>query len=157
MSASWQAKIATPFCVLGVRTAGAQLQEIVFLPRSERELAPLDAVAESTCRQIRRYVDDPQFRFDLPLMPSGTAFQKRVWRCISAIKSGRTRSYAALASELRSAPRAVGQACGANPFPLVVPCHRVVSSTGLGGFAHHTGGFLVSVKRSLLAHEGALP
>ena len=74
---------------------------------------------------------------------------------ISAIEAGRTRSYGELARELRSAARAVGQACGANPLPLVVPCHRVLAAGGIGGFAHSEGGFLLEVKRWLLAHEGA--
>jgi methylated-DNA-[protein]-cysteine S-methyltransferase len=100
-------------------------------------------------------VRDPQFRFDLPLASHGTLFQRRVWGKIAAIRAGRTRSYGELARELRSAPRAVGQACGANPLPLVVPCHRVLAAAGIGGFAHCEGGFHLSVKRWLLAHEGA--
>jgi methylated-DNA-[protein]-cysteine S-methyltransferase len=58
---------------------------------------------------------------------------------------------------LKNAPRAVGQACGANPFPLVIPCHRVVATGGLGGFSRHGGGFLLDVKRWLLRHEGIAP
>ena len=54
---------------------------------------------------------------------------------------------------LQSAPRAVGQACGSNYFPLVIPCHRVVAAKGLGGFAHHSSGYLIEVKRWLLQHE----
>ncbi len=155
--APYQARLATAFCVLGIRTAQGCLQEIVFLPNSCAPLAPRDALAEHACNQIRRYVADPEFRFDLPLAPSGTAFQQRVWSGIRDIAPGSTRTYAALAADLHSAPRAVGQACGANPFPLVIPCHRVVSSTGLGGFAHRTGGFILSIKRWLLQHEGSLP
>jgi len=78
-----------------------------------------------------------------------------VWAKIAAIGAGRTRSYGELARELRSAPRAVGQACGANPIPIVVPCHRVLAAGGIGGFAHHEGGFHLAIKRWLLAHEGA--
>ena len=155
MSLPYQAKVATPFCVLGVRTAAERVQEIVFLPVSQAELAPCDAVAESVCRQIGRYVADPEFRFDLPLASRGTRFQRRVWSKISAIAPGRTRSYGEIAREIDSAARAVGQACGANPLPLVVPCHRVLAAGGIGGFAHHEGGFHLSVKRWLLAHEGA--
>lgn len=82
-------------------------------------------------------------------------FRRSVWAKIAAIGPGRTRSYGEIARELGSAPRAVGQACGANPLPLVIPCHRVVASGGIGGFAHHEAGFYLSVKRWLLSHEGA--
>jgi methylated-DNA-[protein]-cysteine S-methyltransferase len=79
-----------------------------------------------------------------------------VWTAISAIPRGDVRTYGAIAKAIRSAPRAVGQACGANWFPLVIPCHRVTASGGLGGFSHHDDetGFHLSVKRWLLAHEG---
>jgi methylated-DNA-[protein]-cysteine S-methyltransferase len=151
----FQARMATPFGVVGVRTAAGAIAEIAYLPRSAATLAPADALAERACRQIERYLDDPAFRWDLPLAPAGTEFRRRVWRKIAAIPMGRVRPYGALAKELGSAARAVGQACGDNPFPLVIPCHRVVAAGGLGGFAHRAGGYTVSVKRWLLAHEGA--
>lgn len=154
-SHNFQAKLKTPFALLGVRVDGEQVAEIVFLSRDGKALSPCNRVAERACAQIERYVGDPEFRFDLPLARRGTLFQRRVWAKIAAIEAGRTRSYGELARELGSAPRAVGQACGANPLPLVVPCHRVLAASGIGGFAHHQGGFHLSVKRWLLAHEGA--
>jgi len=147
--------MATPFGVVGVRTADESIAEIAYLPRSTGALAPRNALAERACRQIERYLDDPRFRWDLPLARAGTEFRRRVWRGISAIPAGETRSYGELARAVGSAPRAVGQACGDNPFPLVVPCHRVVAAGGLGGFAHSGARFELSVKRWLLAHEGA--
>ena len=153
--AAYQAKLTTPFALLGIRTEGDVLAEITFLPKSGGALAPRDRLAARACTQIERYLDDPQYRFDLPLASQGTAFQRRVWAKIAAIGVGCTRSYGELARELRSAPRAVGQACGANPVPLVVPCHRVLAAGGIGGFAHHEGGFHLAIKRWLLAHEGA--
>ena len=153
--ADFQAKFPAPFALLGIRTDGDALAEITFLPKSGRAIAPRDRLAERACAQIQRYLDDPQFRFDLPLALQGTAFQRRVWAKIAAIGPGRTRSYGEIAHELRSAPRAVGQACGANRVPLVIPCHRVLAAGGIGGFAHHEAGFHLSVKRWLLAHEGA--
>jgi len=90
----------------------------------------------------------------LPLRAAGTAFQRRVWGRIDAIPSGKTRTYGELANEIGSGPRAVGNACGANPYPVVVPCHRVVAADGrLGGFAGNRAGFLLDVKRWLLNHE----
>jgi methylated-DNA-[protein]-cysteine S-methyltransferase len=151
----FQAKLPTPFALLGIRAADDVLDEIVFLPRSGASLAPQNGVVERVCAQIGRYLDDPEFPFDVPLARRGTPFQRRVWGRIAAIGPARTRSYGEIARELGSSPRAVGQACGANPVPLVVPCHRVLAAGGLGGFAHHEGGFHLSVKRWLLAHEGA--
>src|SRR5262245_9018336 len=154
-SPDFHARLQTPFALVGVRTEDDQVAEIAFLSRDGKALSPRNRLAERACGQIERYVGDPQFRFDLPLARCGTLFQRRVWGRISAIGAGRTRSYGELARELGSAPRAVGQACGANPLPLVVPCHRVLAASGIGGFAHREGGFYLSVKRWLLAHEGA--
>jgi len=153
--AGYQAKLQTPFALLGIRIEGDVLGEIIFLPKSSGALAPRDRLAARVCAQIERYLESPEFCFDLPIASQGTQFQRRVWRKIAAIGPGRTRSYGEIARELGSSPRAVGQACGANPVPLVVPCHRVLAADGLGGFAHHEGGFHLSVKRWLLAHEGA--
>jgi len=157
VSGLFQAKLPAPFGMLGVRTSGGRLAEIVFLKPGGAALAPRDRVAERACGQLERYLADPEFRFDLPLASSGTPFQRRVWARIAAIAPGRTRSYGEIAREIDSAARAVGQACGANPLPLVVPCHRVLASSGIGGFAHSEGGFHLSVKRWLLAHEAAAP
>ena len=90
---------------------------------------------------------------DFPLAPQGTAFQKRVYRAMQNIPFGAMRSYGDLAAELGSAARAVGGACGSNPIPIVIPCHRVVAASGqLGGFS---GGQGASTKTWLLRHEGA--
>jgi methylated-DNA-[protein]-cysteine S-methyltransferase len=151
----FQAVLAAPGFCLGVRCSEEEVIEIHFLePRPE--LPPANLLAAETVRQLKAWLADPTFEFGLPLRPSGTAFQRRVWERISAIPPGRTRSYGDIAGDLRNAPRAVGQACGANPFPIVVPCHRVVAAGGgLGGFSRHGGGFLLDVKRWLLAHEQA--
>lgn len=150
---SYQAIVAAPVFCLGVRCDDMEIHQIEFLePRME--LAPSNPLAAETVRQLRRWLADADFTFGLPLRPSGTAFQRRVWQQIAAIPNHQTRTYGEVAKALHNAPRAVGQACGANPFPLVVPCHRVVASGGgLGGFARHGGGFLLDVKRWLLAHE----
>jgi methylated-DNA-[protein]-cysteine S-methyltransferase len=152
-ASQFQARLATPFGIVGIRTEGDALAEIVYLPRSAGALTPTNALAERACAQIEKYVADPGYRFKLPLKHIGTAFQRRVWEQISAVPLGETRTYGDLARALRSAPRAVGQACGTNYFPLVIPCHRVVAANGLGGFAHTSDGYLLDVKRWLLAHE----
>ncbi|HTN66887.1 MAG TPA: methylated-DNA--[protein]-cysteine S-methyltransferase [Burkholderiaceae bacterium] len=152
----FSAVVSAPFGAIGIRTEAGRLRELVYLPPSFREQAPRDRLAARAARQIERYLRQPDFRFSLPLAPAGTAFQQRVWSAIAAIPRGDVRTYGALAKSLRSAPRAVGQACGANWYPLVIPCHRVTAAGGLGGFSNHAeaDGFHVGVKRWLLAHEG---
>ncbi|WP_300449461.1 methylated-DNA--[protein]-cysteine S-methyltransferase [Accumulibacter sp.] len=150
---AYQAVLAAPgFCV-GLRCNAQQIYGLSFLPAGV-EMAPENALAEEAMRQLAAYLADPEMPFELPLRPAGTPFQRRVWQQIAAIPTHRTRSYGDIARVLHSAPRAVGQACGANPYPLVVPCHRVLAAGGgLGGFARQNGGFLLDVKRWLLAHE----
>ena len=153
-AATYQAIVAAPGFALGVRCDDEEIIAIEFIP-PHPEQAPATPLAAEAVRQLRAWLADPAFTFGLPLRPSGTTFQRRVWAEIAAIPCGTTRSYGQLAKNLKNAPRAVGQACGANPFPLVVPCHRVIASDGgLGGFDRHGGGFLLDVKRWLLHHEG---
>jgi methylated-DNA-[protein]-cysteine S-methyltransferase len=154
----FSAIMAAPFGAVGIRTEQDQLRELVYLPPHYQEKAALDAVAEQAATQVTRYFDDPDFRFELPLLDAGSAYQRRVWDAIASIPRGSVRTYGQIAKVLESAPRAVGQACGANWFPLVIPCHRVTAAGGLGGFASHDDehGFHLGVKRWLLRHEGAL-
>jgi methylated-DNA-[protein]-cysteine S-methyltransferase len=154
IGSGYSARLATPFAVLGIRTAGATLSGIDYLPKGAATLDPLDRLAERVCRQIGRYLDDPGFRFDLPFDYRGSEFQCRVWRAIHAIPSGRTLTYLDVARQLRTAPRPVGGACGANRIPLVIPCHRVLGSGGIGGFMHSRRGPGIEIKRWLLEHEG---
>lgn len=149
----FDAVIPAPFGALGLRIAAGALARIVFLPPGTQAAAPEDGLAREAARQIAAYLADPRMRFDLPLAPSGTPFQRRVWATLARIPWGETRTYGELAAALGSAARAVGQACGANPLPVVVPCHRVVGRDGVGGFAGTTRGFLLEAKRWLLAHE----
>ena len=90
--------------------------------------------------------------FDLPLAPEGSAFQKAVWDQMLAIPPGETRTYGQIARAVDQPPQPVGQACGANPIPVIIPCHRVVGADGLGGFSGAGG---VEMKVKLLRHEGA--
>ena len=147
--------LATPFAVLGLRTNGVALTGLSFLPLAEAVSAPTDAVAEQAMRELERYLADPWFRFTVALAPSGTPFQKQVWAQLSAIPRGQPLTYGDVARRVRTAPRAVGQACGANRIPVIIPCHRVVGAQGvLGGFMNADDGDPVAIKRWLLAHEG---
>jgi len=153
MQQTYQAIVAAPGFCLGVRCDEIEIHALEFLPPCD-ELAPANALAAEAVRQLRNYLADAGSAFSLPLRPAGTRFQRRVWEQIALIPNHERRTYGELARAVRSAPRAVGQACGANPYPVVVPCHRVVAAGGgLGGFARQGGGFLLDVKRWLLAHE----
>lgn len=144
---------ASGFCI-GIRCSDDEVTEITYL-ELRVEIAPKTPLAKEAVHQLRTWLKDPNFDFGLPLAPAGTHFQRRVWEQISAIPAGRTKTYGEVATAIRSGPRAVGNACGANPYPIVVPCHRVVGANhGLGGFARQRGGFLLDVKRWLLSHEG---
>jgi len=152
----FDAVLKFPAMHVGIRTPGGRLAEISYLPFSVSLVHPKNKLAERAARQLERYLADPDARLDLPLAEVGSVFQRRVWHLIAAIPRGRTVTYGQAAKQLRSAPRAVGQACGANWFPLVIPCHRVVGANGLGGFGHHGAGFHLEIKRWLLAHEKAI-
>lgn len=147
------AVIALPVCAIELIEADGRLHGLNFLPPDHPLQAPQSPLAAEAARQLALWLDDPAHRFDLPLAELGTPFQRRVWALIAAIPCGQTRRYGELAIELGSAARAVGQACGANPFPLLVPCHRVLSAQGQGGFAHAREGWLLDLKRWLLERE----
>ncbi len=96
------------------------------------------------------YFDGRLTRFDLPLNPAGTAYRRRVWSALLEIPYGATRSYADIARQVGGSPRSVGQANGSNPIPIIIPCHRVLATTGIGGYS---GGQGLPTKRALLALE----
>lgn len=153
---NYQAKLVAPFGVLGIRCDAGALTGIDFLASAERPQSPTDTIAKVVCEQLQSYFDEASFCFDLPLCLSGTVHQTKVWQAMRAISCGQTRHYSELAQQLNSSPRAVGQACGANPIPIVIPCHRVVSKFGVGGFMRQRRGDALDIKRWLLAHEGVL-
>ena len=155
----WEAVIAFPKMMVGVVTHEGLIAGIRYLPLGTAEKAPENALAERAARQIERYREDPDTKFDLPLLIEGTDFQRRIWDAMCRIPRGRTLTYGELARKLgedgADAPRAVGQACGDNRLPIVIPCHRVVAASGIGGFGHSTGGYLLEAKRWLLMHESS--
>lgn len=102
--------------------------------------------------QLAAYFDGTGRGFDLPLDPCGTPFQRQVWDRMTKIPFGTVLTYGAMARELHSGPRAVGGACGRNPIPIIIPCHRVLGSNGsLGGYSGWDG---LDTKRALLRLEG---
>lgn len=120
-------------------------------PETDEPPSPL---LEQARDQLEEYFDGKRHGFDLPLAPHGTAFQQKVWQALTAIPFGRARSYGDLARELGTAPRALGGACGRNPIPILIPCHRVLAGDNkLGGYSGMDG---VDTKRFLLKLEGVL-
>jgi len=156
----WQAVVEFPKMKVAVATRASHVAEIRYLPPTAQPVAPQDALAERAARQLERYREDPDAKFDLPLLIEGTEFQRRIWAALCEIPRGRTLTYGELARKLGGdafdGPRAVGQACGDNRLPIVIPCHRVVAAGGIGGFAHATGGYLLEAKRWLLMHESSV-
>ena len=146
-----------PRMKVGVKTRDAKVVEIRYLPPATEKIHAGNELAKEAARQLERYRDDPDTVFDLPLLIEGSPLQRSVWQAMCAIPRGRTRTYGDLARELEAAhsatPRAIGQCCGDNRLPIVIPCHRVVAADGIGGFSHTTEGYLIEVKRWLLAHE----
>jgi methylated-DNA-[protein]-cysteine S-methyltransferase len=142
-----------PAMKVGVRARGDRVIEIRYLPPATALVSPRNSLAEKAARQLEAYRENPDARFDLPVTIEGTELQKGVWQAMRAIQRGRTRTYGDVAKELGAEARDVGQACGDNRLPLVIPCHRVVAANGIGGFGHATGGYLIEAKRWLLAHE----
>jgi len=148
--------VGTPFAVLGLRSDGRALTQLHYLPQGEPLQAPTDVVSALAAQEIEAWLRDSRHRFTVALAPAGTPFRQRVWAALRAIPAGECRTYGDIARQIGSAPRAVGQACGDNPLPLVIPCHRVVGAQGaLGGFMHAATGDPIAIKRWLLAHEGA--
>ena len=134
---------------LGLRAIHFRLSEPV-----EGERNDSNPIARETARQLVAYFDARLRRFDLTLDLQGTRFQTRVWHELERIPYGETRSYMQIAEGIGApkAVRAVGAANGANPIPIVIPCHRVIGSTGrLTGY----GGGL-PLKKRLLTLEGTL-
>jgi methylated-DNA-[protein]-cysteine S-methyltransferase len=149
----YQAQLRMPFGVLGIHCAEDKLTGITFLPADSAEIAPRDAFTKVVCEQLQHFVYKGMSGFDLPLKLEGTEHQLKVWRALCDIPLGQVQTYGELAAQLNSSPRAVGQACGNNPIPIVIPCHRVVSKAGLGGFMHRADNGALDIKRWLLAHE----
>jgi methylated-DNA-[protein]-cysteine S-methyltransferase len=138
---------------VGVVARDERVVDIRYLPCSVPIVSPKNTLAEKAARQLERYREDPDTTFDLPVRIEGSALQRGVWNAMCAIPRGHTRTYGELARELGADPRAIGQACGDNRLPIVIPCHRVVAADGIGGFGHASGGYLLEAKRWLLAHE----
>ncbi len=147
-------RLSSPLGPLVLLTAARYLTGIRFQTAGSSAVHDLNGIARRVGEQLQRYFSDPAWVFDLPLDLQGTDFQRTVWEQLQRIPAGTSTTYGQLAQALNTSPRAVGNACRANPCPIVVPCHRVVAAGGVGGYAGRTGGRPLAVKRWLLEHEG---
>ncbi|UWQ36434.1 methylated-DNA--[protein]-cysteine S-methyltransferase [Leisingera aquaemixtae] len=142
------ASLETPVGALSVTERNGAIVRLDWSAAATGRSALLDrAVA-----QLRAYFAGELTEFDLPLHVEGSEFQKAVCEAMQAIPFGETRTYGEIAKDLGAPPQPVGNACGGNPIPVIIPCHRVLSATGLGGFSGQGG---VETKVALLKHEGA--
>ncbi len=154
----FDACLKAPFGTLGIIADDKHLLGVHFLPANVPAKAPkTNTIAHLACVQLMAYLDNPGAEFDLPLKLTGTKHQVDVWQGMRKIPAGKTLTYGQLAAAIGSSARAVGTACGQNPIPVIVPCHRIIAANGgLGGFM---GGKLenpLAIKQWLLKHEGAL-
>lgn len=145
----------TPMGRVAIETDGRAITRFAFGPMRLRGAERATALTNRASSEVLEYLAGKRTAFDVPVQAEGSAFQRAVWERISAIPYGETRTYAQIAQSLGKpgALQTVGQACGRNPVPLLIPCHRVVGSNGkLGGYA-----FGPAVKKFLLdleAHAG---
>ncbi|WP_291727695.1 methylated-DNA--[protein]-cysteine S-methyltransferase [Leisingera sp. F5] len=142
------ASLDTPVGALSVTERDGAIVRLAWSAQTGGQSALLD----SALAQLRAYFSGELTVFDLPLHVEGSDFQRAVCDAMLAIPLGETRTYGEIAKDLGAPPQPVGNACGANPIPVIIPCHRVLSATGLGGFSGQGG---VETKVVLLKHEGA--
>lgn len=155
--------LTTPIGILNIGYEQEKLTTIHFAtgqsassPISLNAVAGLPAYSKHIIQEIKRYFTNPHHSFNLDFQVQGTPFQQRVWAALQRISSGTTASYQSLAQQLKTSPRAIGNACRTNPLILLIPCHRVVAKQGLGGFNGKTSGKMLEAKKWLLHHEGLI-
>lgn len=142
--------IDTPLGALALNSESGALVAVDWSDEAAGAPDCADDVLAAAARQVAEYFAGTRRAFDLPLNPQGTPFRQKVWRAMLDIPYGETRSYGDVARLLASGPRAVGNACGANPLPVIIPCHRILASSGLGGYSGRGG---LDVKQFLLRLE----
>lgn len=145
--------VDSPMGKVWVESDGELITRVSFETLKVRHAKP-PAVLVDAGKQLEAYFKRKRKHFDLPLQRTGTRFQKLVWEAIDDIRFGDTRTYQAIADRIggRAIARTVGNACGSNPLPIIVPCHRVIASDGL--LTGYVGGLWR--KKWLLEHEGVL-
>ena len=146
----------SPIGRLAIHTCAGKITQVDYAVRNAVTSVLTDPLHKTIKRQLQAYFTNPATHFTLPLELQGTPFQQKVWQALQAIPVSQTLSYGELAKRLHTSARAIGNACRANPVPLIVPCHRVIAKNHIGGFSGATSGSHIDRKRWLLRHEGAL-
>jgi methylated-DNA-[protein]-cysteine S-methyltransferase len=146
---SYKAIIQTPIGKLGISTLGQLLTRLDFLTDETALIAAHEEITNNIVNQLNQYFQYPSFQFNIPYQLQGTPFQNRVWQTLSKLPIQKTVSYGTLAKKLKTGARAIGNACRANPLPILIPCHRVIAQGNLGGYK----GKEISIKKWLLNHE----
>lgn len=150
----YNAVITVPCARLGIQHDGERVVNIDFVTCDISDVVGQDPFTQKIQREFFAYFADARHVPDVPVRARGTPFQMRVWDALRRIAQGETLTYGELARVLGSGPRAVAAACRANPVPIIIPCHRVVASNGLGGYSGVRDGDLFAIKPWLLRHEG---
>lgn len=157
MTGRYQAVIVSPLpndSRLGLSLDHGVLKSIDFLPADYSPFVSEDEGVADAVSLLQYYFSDGSSVAELSFQPEGTPFQQRVWQQLCRIPAGQVARYGELAKLLDSSARAVAGACRANPIPILIPCHRVIAVTGLGGYLGETSGNELAIKQWLLQHEG---
>lgn len=147
---------STPIGPLALHIIDEHLVAIDMMSTNTKLIPAKDALSKDIIQQFKAYFRDPHFKFTIPIRLNTTPFQKRMAKVLQTIAPGQALTYKDLAKKLQSAPRAVGQACRRNPLPIIIPCHRIIATTHLGGYSGNKHGAFMEIKKWLLRHEGFL-
>lgn len=147
------AVIKTPAGFIRLDAKDHELIQVQWLSEANAEQLPSGPFLKNVVQQIKQYWQNPGSKFSVEKKHQGTDFMNQVWQALEQIPAGQTCTYGELAKKLSTSARAVGNACRKNPYPLIVPCHRVVSVSGMGGYDGETAGKKLGIKLKLLAHE----
>jgi methylated-DNA-[protein]-cysteine S-methyltransferase len=142
--------------VVNLQTAVGQLiihsqQDVI----TQIDWEPDVCLNQSSEHELNRYWQNPDQPIQVKLLKQGSFYRNQVWAALCEIPFGKTATYSALAKKIGSSARAVGNACRENPYPLIIPCHRVVSASGMGGYCGQTEGDLMTIKYKLLEFEAS--
>lgn len=151
-ASEFDAVVTAPFGAIGINVADEYVTGMRLISSPLPRYCAAQPFAQYVALQLQQYLDHPGHVLEVPYIMQGTPFQKRVWRAMMEIPLGQVWTYSELAERVGSGPRAVANVCGANHLPLLVPCHRIVAKSGIGGFMKNDKHGL-DVKRWLLQHE----
>ena len=154
----YDAVISTPLfgARLGLVFADGVLVKLDFVDEKVALVSAKQPAHKKVVQQLQTYFTQSAAQLDVDVVFQGSSFQKRVWQAMCKIPLGKTLTYGDLAKQLGTSARAVGNACRTNKIPIVIPCHRIVAKTGLGGYMGHRKGVELDIKEWLLQHEQAL-